>query len=264
MKQIIAPVLSNEEIMPGVHLLWAEAPQIAGAAQPGQFVMVRTSEDHDPLLRRPLSIHRVVENGALALLFEVVGRGTDWLAQRKAGERLDLLGPLGRGFDVHSQKLLLVAGGIGIAPLIFLAEKAASDGRHVTVLTGAKTADKVYPFNNLTPGILAVEITTEDGSLGKQGMVTDLLADRDHVVDLTAVDADYLNGHDQIFAWAQRAIDEAMASIDWLKDKSVQVSMEARMGCGFGGCAGCAIETKRGLKLVCQDGPIFELTDLIR
>ena len=264
MKQVIAPVLSNEEIMPVIYLLWVESTQIAGAAQPGQFVMVRTSEDHDPLLRRPLSIHRVVENGALALLFEVVGRGTEWLAQRKAGERLDLLGPLGRGFDVHSQKLLLVAGGIGIAPLIFLAEKAAANGRRVTVLTGAKTADKVYPFNSLKPGILTVEITTEDGSLGKQGMVTDLLADRDHVVGLTAVDADYLTGPDQIFACGQLAMYEAMASIDWLKDKSVQVSMEARMGCGFGGCAGCAIETKRGLKLVCQDGPIFELTDLIR
>lgn len=263
MRQILVPITSNEEIMPGIHLLWVEAPQIAGAAQPGQFVMVRTSEDHDPLLRRPLSIHRVGENGALALLFEVVGRGTEWLAQRKAGERLDLLGPLGRGFDVHSQELLLVAGGIGIAPLIFLAEKAAADGRHVTVLTGAKTADKVYPFNSLTPGISTVEITTEDGSLGKQGMVTDLLADRDHVVDLTAVDADYLTGPDQIFACGQLAMYEAMASIDWLKDKSVQVSMEVRMGCGFGGCAGCAIETKRGLKLVCQDGPIFELTDLI-
>ncbi|MCK4697980.1 MAG: dihydroorotate dehydrogenase electron transfer subunit, partial [Dehalococcoidia bacterium] len=85
MRQILVPITSNEEIMPGIHLLWIEAPQIAGAAQPGQFVMVRTSEDHDPLLRRPLSIHRVGENGALALLFEVVGRGTEWLAQRKAG-----------------------------------------------------------------------------------------------------------------------------------------------------------------------------------
>jgi len=206
LKQVIATVLSNDEIMPGIYLLWAEAPQIAGAAQPGQFVMVRTSEDHDPLLRRPLSIHRAGENGALALLFEVVGRGTEWLAQRKAGEGLDLLGPLGRGFDVHSQKPLLVAGGIGIAPLIFLAEKAAADGRHVTVLTGAKTADKVYPFNSLTPGILTVEITTEDGSLGKQGMVTDLLADRDHVFGLTAVDADYLAGPDQIFACGQLAM----------------------------------------------------------
>jgi len=262
LKLILAPVLSNEEIMPGIHLLWAEAPQIASEAEPGQFVMVRTSEDHDPLLRRPFSIHRVGGNGALALLFEVVGRGTNWLAQRKPGECIDLFGPLGHGFEVHSTNLLLVAGGYGIAPLIFLAERAKADGRRVTLLIGSKTAAKVYPQHLLPPHITPITIT-EDGSRGKRGMVTDLLADHDHVVDLTSVDAGYLTDPDQIFACGQIAMYEAIASIDWLKEKPVQVSMEARMGCGFGGCYGCAIETKRGVKLVCQDGPVFELTDLL-
>lgn len=239
--------------MPGIYLLWAEAPQIVSDAQPGQFVMVRTGEYHDPLLRRPLSIHRVGENGALALLFEVIGRGTNWLAQRKAGEGIDLLGPLGKGFTVSSQRLLLVAGGAGIAPLIFLAEKAAADGRIATMLLGARAAAQVYPPNLLPPVITPV-ISTEDGSLGQRGLVTDLLADID--------ESHY--GTEQIFACGQLSMYQAMANIAWLKEKPVQISMEARMGCGFGVCAGCTIETKQGLKLVCKEGPVFELSDIMR
>ncbi len=214
-----------------------------------------------------MSIHRVAPLYAptdLALLFTVVGRGTKWLSHRRQGDVIDILGPLGNSFQVHSHKLLLVAGGMGIAALGFLAEKATADGHHVTLLSGAKTRDKVYPLDRFMPGISAVEIVTEDGSLGKQGLATDILADFDHIAGLTAVDSGDLTGPDQIFACGPVSMYETMARLDWLKGKSVQVSMEARMGCGFGGCYGCAIETKRGLKLVCRDGPVFELRDVIR
>lgn len=214
--------------------------------------MVRSGEDHYPLLRRPFSIHRAEESGALGLLFEVVGQGTRWLAQRKAGESVDLLGPLGRGFEVRSQTLLLVAGGIGIAPLIFLAEKTAADGQRVTLLIGAKAADGVYPHHLLPPFIKLV-IVTEDGSTGHRGLVTDLLLGT----------AAFHQEAEQIIACGPISMYKAISQIDGLEDKSVQVSMEARMGCGFGGCAGCAIETRRGPKLVCRDGPVFELSDLI-
>ena len=252
MRQVTAPVLSNDEIMPGIHLLWAEAPQIVSDANPGQFVMVRSGEDHDPLLRRPLSIHRVGESGALGLLFEVVGRGTRWLAQRKAGESVDLLGPLGRGFEVRSQMLLLVAGGIGIAPLIFLAERTAADGRRVTLLIGAKAEDEVYPPHLLPPYIKPITVT-EDGSMGQRGLVTDLLVGT----------AAFHREAEQIIACGPVSMYKAISQLTGLEGRSVQVSMEARMGCGFGGCAGCAIETRRGTKLVCRDGPVFELSDLI-
>ena len=252
MRQITAPILSNDEIMPGIYLLWVEAPQIASDAQPGQFVMVRSGEDHDPLLRRPFSIHRVGESGALGLLFDVVGQGTRWLAQRKAGESVDLLGPLGRGFEVRSKMLLLVAGGVGIAPLIFLAERTAADGLWVTLLIGAKDADHVYPHHLLPPHIKPV-IVTEDGSMGQQGLVTDLLVGT----------AAFHREAEQIIACGQISMYRAISQLPGLEGRSVQVSMEARMGCGFGGCAGCAIETRRGMKLVCRDGPVFELSDLI-
>jgi len=236
--------------MPGTHLIWAEAPQIASKAEPGQFVMVRCSEGYDPLLRRPMSIHRVGENGALALLFAVVGRGTGWLARRKGGQMIDLLGPLGHGFTLsaESHDLLLVAGGIGIAPLVALAQRGIAQGAQVTLLLGAPTQSQLYPSHLLPPGIKIV-IATEDGSVGKRGMVTELLAG-------------LADGADQIFACGPISMYKAMASQDLLRGRSVQVSIEARMGCGFGGCYGCAVETKSGLRLVCQDGPVFELSEL--
>jgi len=146
---ILAPVISNDEIMPGINLLRAEAPAIAAAARPGQFVMVRTSDGYNPLLRRPLSIHRVNDRGEIALLYDVVGRGTEWLSQRNVGENIDILGPLGNGYTVDSQKLLLVAGGCGIAPLIFLADAALAEGRRVVLLYGADTAKRIFPEGRL-------------------------------------------------------------------------------------------------------------------
>jgi dihydroorotate dehydrogenase electron transfer subunit len=237
--------------MPGIHLLWASASEIASEAQPGQFVMVRCSEGYDPLLRRPMSIHRVGENGALALLFAVVGRGTNWLARRNEGDSIDLLGPLGHGFalSAESRDLLLVAGGIGIAPLVALAERGIAQGAQVTLLLGAPTQVQLYPSHLLPPEIKIV-VATEDGSVGNRGMVTELLAGP-------------ADGADQIFACGPISMYKAMASHDLLRGRSVQVSMEARMGCGFGGCYGCALETKSGLRLVCKDGPVFELSELL-
>ncbi len=114
-KLATARVVSNEELWPGSYLLWAEAPEIARAACPGQYVMVRCGEGYDMPLRRPLSVHNTSEDGCVAFLFMVVGRGTEWLAQRKEGDPLDLLGPLGNGFEIYpqSRSLLLLAGGIG-------------------------------------------------------------------------------------------------------------------------------------------------------
>ena len=139
MKQVIAPVISNHAVMPGVCLTWFEAPEIAQLAKPGQFVMVHCGRER--VLPRPLSIHQR-DGSKIALLFTVVGKGTAWLSHRKAGNNVNMFGPLGNGFSIHpnSHNLLLVAGGMGIAPLFFLAEKASKEGYSITVLIGIRTA----------------------------------------------------------------------------------------------------------------------------
>ncbi|MFC1983693.1 dihydroorotate dehydrogenase electron transfer subunit [Chloroflexota bacterium] len=248
MKQITASVVSNHEVMPGVYLIWLESPQIASAARPGQFIMVRCGEE--TLLRRPLSIHQLADGFKLALLFNVVGKGTHWLAKYQAGDNIDLLGPLGNSYSIHpeSNKLLLLAGGIGIAPLYSLAQEASRNGYSVKLLYGGSTATQLYP-NHLLPSGIELTLVTEDGTAGKKGVVTDLLLD-------------FAGWADQIFACGPISMYKTMAQIPELKEKPVQVSLEVRMGCGRGICYGCTVKTKQGLKQVCQDGPVFNLDDI--
>ena len=249
--QIRARVKSNAELMPRTRLVWLDAPGITELARPGQFVMVRCGEGHDPLLRRPLSIHRVDNTGGVALLFEVVGRGTSWLSERAPGDSVDLVGPLGSRFLVKpaARNLLLVAGGIGMAPLAFLAQEAMGLGRRVTVLQGAGKASQLCPGSQLPNGISIVK-ATEDGSEGMKGLVTGLIDE-------------YSGRADQVFACGPAAMYQSMARLDCLKGKSVQVSLEERMACGMGACYGCTVKTRNGPKQVCQDGPVFNLADIV-
>jgi dihydroorotate dehydrogenase electron transfer subunit len=247
LKQTLARVISSSEVMPGTHLLWLESPLIAATAGPGQFVMVRGGSD--TLLRRPLSVHQVAGE-RLALLFATVGKGTNWLSQRKEGDSIDLFGPLGNGFSInHSTKnLLLVAGGIGIAPLRFLADEAAKQEKDITLLLGAPTSGHLYPESLLPPGIRLAR-TTEDGRAGEKGMITNLIPK-------------YIDWADQIFACGPLAMYKTMSRMPELKNKPVQVSLEVRMGCGLGICYACTIKTGQGLRQVCKDGPVFELNDV--
>jgi len=261
LRQATAAVISNNEVMPGVCLIWLDSPQIASQAQPGQFVMVRCGEGLEYQLRRPLSIHRLAAQSALpaqlALLFTVVGKGTRWLSQCQAGDNLDLLGPLGNGYSVHpgSHNLLLVAGGIGIAPLVFLAQQALGQGCAVTLLSGAPTATQLYP-EYLLPSEVKLIIATEDGTAGEKELITDLLPD-------------FIGWADQIFACGPTPMYHTMYHAllahdpQLLKTKPVQISLEVRMGCGLGVCYGCTLKTKSGLRQVCRDGPIFDLDDIL-
>jgi len=237
--------------MPGHCLICVEAPEIAASAKAGQFVTVRCGETL--ILRRPLSIHQSTDSKYLHLLFKIVGKGTIWLHQRQKGEKLDLIGPLGKGFSIEpaTKKLLLVAGGIGIAPLVFLAGKAASEGMSVKLLLGTRKKDALYPRKLLPNGIETI-ITTEDGSDGKKGKVADILSR-------------YIDWADQIYACGPLAMYKAIADQrqQWKNKKPVQVSLEVRMGCGIGACFSCSIKTKNGMKQVCRDGPVFDLDEVI-
>jgi len=277
--------------MPGVHLMRIEAPGIACSVKPGQFITLQCG---DLILRRPLSVHYVA-SPEIALLFRVAGKGTLWLSQRQPGDRVDILGPLGNGFNLppgdseQSQHLLLVAGGMGIAPLVFLTQYAASL-HAITLVHGVSTAGQLYPWAvgekgssavaagqrrlpTLPEGVRFVAVT-EDGTMGQTGMATGILPD-------------LLDGTDQVYACGPLSMYEAMAGVTYhsesrcsrdqesrgtreglvsphnLKLKRCQVSLEVRLGCGFGACYGCTIKTKKGLKRVCRDGPVFELDDII-
>lgn len=257
MQQVVARVISNEQVMAGAYLLWLDCPQIAPVVVPGQFVMAlcRDQSTDVPLLRRPFSIHRT-RGDRVALLYTVVGQGTKWFSERKTGDLIDVLGPLGNNFtiDVNSKKLLIVAGGIGIAPTVALADYALERGYITTLLIGCRNVQYIYPEAELDSAVtmgLNVVIVTEDGSRGRKGMATDVLAELSPTID-------------QIFACGPlpmyRAIDK---NVEMLSGKPMQVCLEQMMGCGWGACYGCSIDTGAGLKKVCQDGPIFNIEDVV-
>jgi dihydroorotate dehydrogenase electron transfer subunit len=249
--QVLAEILQNDDVMgpfPRRNILSSrvvqlKCPEIAHDALPGQFVMVQCGEE--TVLRRPLSIHQA-EGDRLALLYAVIGTGTQWLTSRRPGEKIDLLGPLGNGFTVHpdSRNLLLIAGGMGIAPLYYLAEYAVRQGRVVNLLYGTANNDRYH-----VPSGVTEVAATEDGSVGYQGMITMLIPQ-------------YLDNTDQVFACGPLPMYRDMATMPELKNKPVQVSLEMRMGCGFGVCYSCTIRTTNGLKQVCKDGPVFELNEI--
>jgi dihydroorotate dehydrogenase electron transfer subunit len=257
MKQLKAPIASVVEVLSEVYLLWLEAPAITGEAKPGQFVMADCGGG--TLLPRPFSIHRV-DGGRLALLFSVVGKGTKRLSQMKKGDTLNIFGPLGNGFTINptAKNVLLVAGGMGIAPLYFLAEAAAGAGKKVMFITGARTRESLLPVSlpqhyyekGLPPAGVNVVCATEDGSEGFKGLATQLVPH-------------YLKGADQVFACGPAAMYKSLATMPELKGKDVQISSEIMMGCGVGVCYGCTIKTKNGLKQVCKDGPVFQMGEIV-
>ena len=256
MKQLKAPIISALEVIPETYLFRLEAPEIAAGAKPGQFVMVGC--DKETILPRPFSIHSA-EGGEIALLFSVVGKGTAWLSLKKKGDTLDIFGPLGNGYtiDPRSRNILLVAGGMGIAPLRFLADVAAGEGKKVTVIIGARSGDCLLPvtppqslFNKgMMPASFQCINATEDGSEGFKGLATQLIPH-------------YMERVDQVFACGPMAMYQTMAQMPELKSVPVQLSLEIMRGCGTGVCYGCTIKTKKGLKQVCKDGPVFEMGEV--
>ncbi|MDD4859857.1 MAG: dihydroorotate dehydrogenase electron transfer subunit, partial [Dehalococcoidales bacterium] len=257
MKQALSPIISNTEVLRGAHLIWLECPDIASEAKAGQYLMVRCGEG--TLLRRPLSLHRIDrKDGRIALLFNSVGKGTKWLAEQKEGDTLDIMGPLGNGFALPNkgEGILLIAGGMGIAPICCLGEEARrQDILPDSMLYGSASdflseeeRKLIFP-KTLIPSECLIRIT-EDGTLSQQGRVTDII--KHHLKETTK----------HIFACGPLPMYRTMSQMQELKGKSVQVSLELRMGCGVGVCYGCTVHTRHGLKQVCKDGPVFDLNDI--
>ena len=250
MKQVLCQVVSNESVMHGVRLAWFESPDIAHSAKPGQFVMVKCGEDN--FLRRPFSIYQTDDNkGIFAVLYATVGKGTIWLSEQRVDSIVDILGPLGNGFTIYpkSHNLLLIAGGIGLAPLNFLAIEARNKGCSVTIRQGAKSIAHVFK-DEYKPAMVNFTTVTEDGSNGEKGLAIDNISE-------------LINQTDRIYACGPLEMYRTMAQMPELKNKPVQLSLEIMMGCGMGVCYGCTIKTKQGLKQVCKDGPVFDMGDVV-
>ncbi|HAV43584.1 TPA: dihydroorotate dehydrogenase electron transfer subunit [bacterium] len=254
-------VLDHQEITPSYHRMVLESPAIARGAQPGQFLHIRISDRHEPFLRRPFSIHRVRREkegqGEIEILYEVVGRGTEFLSKRQQGEYLDILGPLGNGFRIGSEGrriekgALLIGGGIGVAPLVFLCEELITNHQlPVTVLLGAKSQDNLLCEEDFRKLGALIKIATEDGSCGHHGLVTDLLP----TVSPPS---------SPIYTCGPYPMLKAIARATQEYHLSCQVSLEAHMACGVGACLGCGLKTRQGYKYVCKDGPVFDACEVI-
>lgn len=256
-------ILYNKEISGGsfcMGISWK-----AEAVRPGQFVMLKASAGHDPLLRRPFGIYNVIgakpgfalKGRGIEVLYRVVGRGTGILSMRKPGECVDVLGPLGNGFPSISEKnkkIIFVAGGMGIAPLNLLAKTL--DITKGVFLFGARDRAQSALTKGLKGFKCKVKVSTEDGSAGKEGLVTGLLEEE-------------VSKDSVIYACGPAGMLKAVAKIALDAGAKCHVSLERAMACGMGACLGCAvksagehIEENKTYKMVCSDGPVFESLDI--
>ena len=275
MRLVASELVESREILPGQWIQSFHAPDLARGSRAGQFVHVRTGDYSGLVLRRPFSINSVDSaTGTITIHYRTIGRGTEWFTRLRPGDAIDMLGPLGRPFEVdhRSQHLLLIAGGLGMAGVRFLADEAIRDGRQVTLLFGAANARDVYP-SSLLPDEVEYVIATDDGSVGRRGFVTDLVPE-------------YEGWADQAFACGPAGMLSALARLAGGRRERLgvaklgrkrgagrgdpvgspaarrkaflQVSMEQNMGCAVGACLGCVVMGVSGTpQRVCREGPVF-------
>ena len=269
MFQIKAEITENTELFVKTYYqLSLKVGEISRLAKPGQFVHLRVNDETTPLLRRPFSIHSVGEEN-LQILYKVIGKGTEILAQRKKGEFLDIIGPSGNGYKLPEGKVkvVLVAGGIGVASLYFLAEKIIppptssplegedrSEGG-LTVLIGGKSREDILCRDKFKKLNVDVMVSTEDGSSGKKGLVTDLLQDLLSTIDHRPLTILYACGPTEML--------KETAKIARKYKVPCYLSLEKIIACGVGACQGCVINTKDGYQRVCKDGPVFDSEQII-
>jgi len=241
-KQGIYRVVSNEALTPLIYRMVLEGDTSALCAT-GQFVNLKIDGLY---LRRPISVCDWDET-TITLIYKVVGKGTEIMAQAKPGQTYDVLTGLGNGYNTakSGNKPLLLGGGVGIPPLYALCKKLIAEGKTPTVILGFNKQDEIFLADEFRALGVQVIICTADGSVGVRGFVTDAMKTVDY-------DYFYTCGPMPMF----RAIEAVAAT-------SGQYSFEERMGCGFGACMGCSCKTKYGNKRICRDGPVLEREEII-
>lgn len=257
MHQLTAQILTNKKAGPYM-LMKLTAPELARDVQPGQFVMLQVAQPPDPLLRRPFGIpdiwfkkENMSKPEGIFILYQKVGRGTELMSDMQAGEYVNVIGPLGKGFsECKTTAAVVVVGGIGVVIFKLLAKRLKAKGAKITLLAGARTKDRLY-----TEGASDADrivLTTDDGSKGIKGPVTAALE------AVLKEDADDVT----IYAAGPTPMLQTVAELAAKHETPCELSLEARMACGIGACCGCVVKAADengtpGYLRVCKDGPVF-------
>lgn len=246
-------LVANERLAEGVGLAVFDSPRVAASVAPGQFVHLRIAVGTDFILRRPFSVHRAAD-GRIEILYQVLGRGTRELASAERGAEMDVIGPLGSGWRIPpgAAHALIVAGGLGAAPMGMLVERLAADGIAVTVAQGAPTAERLVARELFDAHARRMALATDDGSAGHHGYVTTL------VEGLIADDRP-----DVVYSCGPERMERIVAAQAAAAGVSCQVSLERLMACGVGACLSCVVSTTAGRKRACVDGPVFDAADVL-
>ena len=245
-----ARILSQECLSPGIYSMWVETG-MAEEAAPGQFVSLY-SADGSRLLPRPISLCEI-EEGRIRLVYRVAGAGTEEFSSRKAGDTIEVLGPLGNGFplkEAEGKKAFLIGGGIGVPPIV-----GCRHSQEDVAVVGFRSIDRVMPalIDKLEDTCASVYLCTDDGTLGRHGFVDG------QVRDILAKGKSFT----AVLACGPRPMLNSVAKAAAEFVVPCQVSMEERMACGVGACLGCAIQMKDGtMKHVCKDGPVFNAEEV--
>lgn len=284
-------VVQNKQVIPDYYCMTLDAPAIAEQAKPGQFLHVRCGSTYDPLLRRPISIHGVDRQaGEVSILYRVAGRGTALLAEHRLGEMISVIGPLGRGFTMPegNEKVFVVSGGIGIAPLYFLLQELAGLGIKANVFQGFATAKQILLVKEIRKLGHSVDLATDDGTKDFHGSVTKLFEDylqsalepgagEDLILNkgqTELISKSLFNKYNRqqeaidtnpsscVFACGPHGMLRKLSEITARWGIPCEVSLEERMGCGVGACLSCACKIKTGdgrftYRRVCIEGPVF-------
>ena len=244
MQRVILTVTKNEALTPLIYEMKL-AGDVSGVTRAGQFVEIALDGLY---LRRPISVCNYDE-GELTIIYKVVGKGTDLMSQMAEGTQLNVLTGCGNGFDIdhYCEKTLLVGGGVGVPPLYRLARDLIARGKEVTVVLGFNTESEIFYADKFEEAGAKVIIATADGSVGVKGFVTNAIAESN-------VDADYFDSCGPL---------PMLKALCQSLEIDGEVSLEERMGCGFGICMGCSIQTTKGAKRVCKEGPVFKKEEVI-
>jgi len=246
-------VISNKRIGSKFYHLCIDAKQIVRDVCPGQFVNIKINNGCRPFFRRPFSVYRAKKY--LEIFYEVVGKGTKSLSSKKSGEMLNIIGPLGSKFLLPGKdikQVVMVAGGIGVAPFMFLSDILKKKGRELILLYGGRTKEHVFDMKEFKENGCKVYVSTDDGSVGVKGRVSKLFSKINKDPRST-----------MIYTCGPRSMMEAVQDFAKKNELPGQLAYEEIMACGLGVCLGCSVKTTAGYKTVCQDGPVFDLNEIM-